>query len=756
VDTISPLLEGLNDIQAEAVLHTEGPVLIVAGAGSGKTRALTHRIAYLIREENVAPGQILAITFTNKAAREMSERVGDLLGGRVAAGMWILTFHSACARILRREHTHLGVPSSFTIYDDGDTERLISQVLRDLDLDAKRFPPRAMAAAIGRAKDQVVSASEFAERADNFYEETVARVYAEYERRKHLAGALDFDDLITETVRLFREHPDVLAQYQERFRYILIDEYQDTNRAQYHLVKQLAARYRNLCVVGDADQGVYSWRGATIKNILDFERDYPEAIVFLMEQNYRSTQNILEIANALIAHNQQRKPKSLWTEAQDGELTVRFRAEDEHEEAFFVAEEIERLRETEGFRYRDVAVFYRTNAQSRVLEDVLMRLGTPYRVFGGVRFYQRKEIKDVLAYLRLLVNPQDVVSFRRVVNTPKRGIGDATVAALESFARDEAITMLESCRRVDEIATLGTRAKGAVSGFVQVMGALARHRDEGAGPSRMVEFAGQESGYMAELEEERSVEAQGRIENLQELAGVAAEISAREPDTELSVFLEQVSLVGEQDEYEEEDSAVTLMTLHIAKGLEFPVVFMVGLEDGVFPHYRSMTDSAELEEERRLAYVGITRARERLYLTHAWSRTLFGQTQYNPPSRFLAEVPEHLLDIRESESRGRRRGRGAGAAIRAGAERGYSVIGLPGAGGTVEVEGGWEPPQPAGVAKRTPIGIDAGDTVLHERWGEGIVQTVSGAGDDAEATIVFGDVGEKRVLLAYAPLSKVG
>jgi len=759
VSAVSPLLDGLNDVQAEAVLHTEGPVLIVAGAGSGKTRALTHRIAYLIRELGVAPGAILAITFTNKAAREMSERVEGLLGGRVAKGMWILTFHAACARILRREHTHLGVPSSFTIYDDGDTERLIAGVLKDLGLDPKRFPPKAMAAAIGRAKDQVITAERFAERADNFYEETVSRVYAEYERRKRGAGALDFDDLISETVRLFQEHPEVLQHYQERFRYILVDEYQDTNRAQYQLVNQLAARNRNVCVVGDADQGVYSWRGATIKNILDFERDYPDATVFLMEQNYRSTQSILEVANALIEHNVQRKPKSLWTEAGGGELTVRYRAEDEHDEAFFVADEIERLRANEGYRYGDVAVFYRTNAQSRVMEDVLMRMGSPYRVFGGVRFYQRKEVKDVLAYLRLLLNPQDVISFRRVVNTPKRGIGDATVAAVESFARDEGVSVIEACRRVDEIAALGSRAKGAVFGFMQVMDALGRHLDDGAGPQRMVELAAQESGYLAELEQERTVEAQGRIENLQELAGVAAETLAREPDTDLAAFLEQVSLVGEQDDYDEDESAIALMTLHIAKGLEFPVVFIVGLEDGIFPHYRSMTDAAVLEEERRLAYVGITRAQQRLYLCHAWSRTLFGQTQYNPPSRFLAELPQHLLELKEHESRSRRRRDGRPAARIPAELRGgsvHSVIGLPGTSGRVDVHGAWVPPKPAGVARRPSIAIDAGDTVLHDRWGEGVVLTVSGAGEDAEATITFSEVGEKRVLLAYAPLTKVG
>ena len=749
----SPLLGGLNDIQREAVLHTEGPVLIVAGAGSGKTRALTHRIAFLVRERNVAPGQILAITFTNKAAREMRDRVEHLVGSGAAGGMWLLTFHSMCARLLRREHQHLGVPSTFTIYDDGDTERLISGIVRDLEIDPKRFPPKAMAAAIGHAKDQVIDADAFTEMASNFYEEMVAKVYRAYETRKKEAGALDFDDLITETVRLFRDHPEVLQHYQERFRYLLVDEYQDTSRAQYELVNKLAERYRNVCVVGDADQGVYSWRGATIQNLLDFERDYPDATVLVMAQNYRSTGNILAAANAVIEHNAQRKPKELWTEAAPGELVTTFRGNDEHEEAMFVASEIERLRDDEGYRYRDVAVFYRTNAMSRVVEDIFMRVGTPYRVFGGVRFYQRREIKDVLGYLRLLLNPQDVISFRRVVNMPKRGIGDATVAALESYAATEAIDVVEACRRIDEIAVLNTRAKGAVAGFNQVMTALQAHYDEGAGPARMVEFAAQESGYLLELETDRSIEAQGRIENIQELSGVAMETAARDPDAGLAEFLELVSLVGDQDEYDEDESTVTLMTLHIAKGLEFPVVFVVGMEDGVFPHFRSMTDTHELEEERRLAYVGITRAQQRLYLTHAWSRTLYGQTNYNPPSRFLGEIPEALLDAKESEIRvqraAARRGGGGGGG-------GYSVVGLPGRSDAVQVEPGWTPPSPAGVPKRDAPAIVAGDTVQHERWGEGVVVTTNGYGDDAEATIRFGEVGEKRVLLSYAPLRKIG
>jgi DNA helicase-2/ATP-dependent DNA helicase PcrA len=714
----SPLLEGLNPVQKEAVLHTEGPVLIVAGAGSGKTRALTHRIAFLIRERGVSPYAILAITFTNKASQEMADRVEGLLGTRIAKGMWILTFHSACARILRREHTHLGVPSHFSIYDEGDTERVIGLCLKQMNIDPKRYPARQVAAVIGRAKDNLLGPGEFAQEASTYYERTVADVYAEYQRRLRAAGALDFDDIIMETVRLFREHPEVLEHYQERFQYVLIDEYQDTNRAQYHLVNMLAAKHRNICVVGDADQGVYSWRGATIKNLLDFEHDYPEAAVFVMEQNYRSTGSILELANALIEHNIQRKPKSLWTDSDRGELAVRYRAENEHDEAWFVANEVERLVQSEGFRYGDIAVFYRTNAQSRVLEDVFMRAGLSYKIVGGVRFYQRREIKDVFAYLRVVVNPGDLVSVRRVINTPKRGIGDATVASIEGFTSTENIPFLEAARRGEEIWQLGARAKGAIAAFVDVVDGLGALAGDGAGPARMVEAAFTESGYMAELEAERTVESMGRVENLKELVGVAREFESRNPEGTLADFLEQVALVTEQDEYDENDPAVTLMTLHNAKGLEFDVVFMVGMEDGVFPHYRSMGDAGQLEEERRLAYVGVTRARRRLYLTHAWGRSLFGGQNFNPPSRFLSEIPLHLLDTKEGD---------ASASKRAGAEDRFG---------------------------HEPVSISAGDTVFHDKWGEGVVVEVSGAGQRAEATISFEDVGEKRLLLAYAPLAK--
>ena len=714
---MDPLLDPLNPVQREAVLHTEGPVLIVAGAGSGKTRILTHRIAYLIKEKRVSPYAILAITFTNKAAQEMADRVSSLLGGRIAKGMWVLTFHSACARIMRREHERLGLPSSFTIYDEGDSERVIKMCLSEMNLDEKRFPARAVKAAIGKAKDNLLGPQQMAEAAGNWYEQMISEVYAAYQRRLHSAGAVDFDDLILRTVRLFQEQAPVLEHYQERFRYLHVDEYQDTNRAQYHLVNLLASKHRNVCVVGDADQGIYSWRGATIQNLLDFESDYPDADEFILDQNYRSTRTILEVANALIEHNVHRKPKSLWTDTESGHSVVKHRADNEHDEAWFVAHEIEKLQDEGEGSYSDVAIFYRTNAQSRVLEDVFMKAGIPYRVIGGLRFYERKEIKDVIAYLKALVNPQDVVAMRRVINTPKRGIGDQTVAALEAFAREEGLTLLAAARRADEIAMLSPRAQGALRGFVEVMDRLEAIVEEAAGPARLIEAAFTETGYYAELDAERTVEAESRKENLKEFVGVGAEFQARFPDAGLPEFLEQVALVSEQDEYDETSGSVSLMTLHNAKGLEFDVVFMIGMEDGVFPHHRSMTDNAELEEERRLAYVGITRARRRLYLTHAWSRSLFGASSYNPASRFLSEIPSELI----------------------------------------EEVGGEEAAEKQVATMRAEIpDVSAGDTVRHEVFGEGVVVSITGMGHDAEAVVMFEDEGEKRLLLAYAPLRKVG
>jgi DNA helicase-2/ATP-dependent DNA helicase PcrA len=636
------------------------------------------------------------------------------------------------------------MPSSFTIYDEGDSERVIAAVEKRMNLDPKRYPVRQIGAMIGHAKDQLVGPDEYAGAAHTHFERTVGEIYADYQRRLRAAGALDFDDIIMETVRLFREHPEVLEHYQERFRSILIDEYQDTNRAQYHLVNLLARKHRNLCVVGDADQGVYSWRGATIQNLLDFEHDYPDAVVLLMEQNYRSTQAILEAANALIDHNVQRKPKALWTEADRGDLVVRYRAENEHDEAWYVANEIERLVQQEGFRYADTAVFYRTNAQSRVLEDVFMRVGMAYKIVGGVRFYQRREIKDVLGYLRAVVNPGDSVNARRVINTPKRGIGDATVGAIEDFAATEGISFVDAARRADEISVLAQRAKGAVRGFVDVIDRLQAAAADGAGVPRMVELAFTETGYLTELEEERTVEAEGRVENLRELVGVAAEFEQRSPEGGVTGFLEQVSLVSEVDEYEEQDPGVTLMTMHNAKGLEFDVVFMVGMEDGVFPHFRSMGDQAELEEERRLAYVGITRARKRLYLLHAWSRSLFGGSNYNPPSRFLSEIPPELVRVVEKE--GARRGAGGGAPAGRDPWR---------AGDSTAPGSSFVPPLASrilGKTEHTPAAVDPGDTVYHDRFGEGVVLEVRRGG--AEALINFHEVGQKVLMLAYAPLEK--
>ncbi|MBI4729742.1 MAG: UvrD-helicase domain-containing protein [Acidobacteria bacterium] len=638
----SDLLAGLNPPQRDAVLHSGGPLLVVAGAGSGKTRVLTHRIAHLIRGRNVSPYAVLAITFTNKAAGEMRERVGQLVGERLGLAMWVTTFHSACARILRKEGTRLGYSSGFSIYDDGDAERLLGFCLKELELDPKRFPPRQVRGAIGRAKDELVDEDAFAARAGNWFEEQVAAAYSAYQRRLRAANAMDFDDLILNVVHLFRLHDGVLEAHRDRFRHLLVDEFQDTNQAQFELVKLLASRDRNVCVVGDADQSVYAFRGADFRNVLRFEEVFPDARVLVLEQNYRSTQTILSAANAVIEHNRMRKPKSLWTDAGHGERITSYQAENEHEEAVFVAREIERLREEEGFAYGDVAVFYRTNAQSRVLEEAFTRLAVPYRVVGSLRFYERREIKDALAYLRLASNPADEVSLKRIVNVPKRGIGDQTVRTLGALAAREAVTLLAACERVEE-AGLGPRARSAVAEFAALVRRLREMIEDGAAPGSVLEAVLEGSGMLAELEAERQVEALGRAENLRELVGVAREFAEDDPEGGVTGFLERVSLVSDADEATLEEGAVTAMTLHIAKGLEFPVVFTTGLEEGVFPHVRSLTEPDQLEEERRLCYVGITRAKRRLYLTHAWSRSLWGRTGYNPPSRFLEEIPESLV-----------------------------------------------------------------------------------------------------------------
>jgi DNA helicase-2/ATP-dependent DNA helicase PcrA len=719
---VSPaLVRELNPAQREAVTTVEGPVLCVAGAGSGKTRVLTHRIAHLILDRGVDPFAILAITFTNKAAAEMRGRVGELVGSRLGEAMWVTTFHSASARILRREARRLGYTSTFTIYDAADSQRLIKQVMKDLSIDERGLTPRSVQAAISAAKDELVDFDTFAVRASDHLERKIAEVYREYQARLHRSNAVDFDDLIVKTVELFQLFPDVLDHYRRRFRYLLVDEYQDTNRAQYHLVNLLAGEHRNVMVVGDSDQGVYGFRGATIRNILDFEDDYPDAHVVKLTQNYRSTQTILDAANAVIRHNQARQPKELWTDKGSGPKVVRYHAADERDEAAFVAEEIERLK-SEGYRFGDLAVFYRTNAQSRVLEEVFVRVGTPYRVVGGVRFYERKEIKDLLAYLRVQVNPADDLSAKRVINQPRRGIGAKTEEWLDLHAGRERIPFLEACRQAERIPQLSPRQVAAVGSFVDLLDVLRTVHAEGAAVPDLVEETWHRTGYLKELQAERTVEALGREENLRELQSVAREYHERDPGGGLAGFLESVTLVSEQDDLlgdDDDTTAVTFMTLHTAKGLEYPVVFVVGLEDGVFPHVRSLSEPDQLEEERRLCYVGLTRAEERLYVAHADHRTLWGGASYNPPSRFLAELPGRLVEVRESEP---------GSAATAVRDR-----------EALEFEG---------------VELRVGDRVRHSRFGRGRILEVAGEGESAEALVDFEETGTKRLLLLYAPLIK--
>jgi DNA helicase-2/ATP-dependent DNA helicase PcrA len=610
-------------------------LLVVAGAGSGKTRVLTHRVAHLIASGDATPWQILAITFTNKAADEMRERLVGLIG-TVAERMWVSTFHAACVRILRAHAERLGYRRSFTIYDDTDARRLVEHILRDLNIDAKKLPARSVQAAISAGKAELADADGYAAAASSIFERRIGEVYHEYERRLAAASAMDFDDLLLLTVKLFVVAPDVLDAYRNRFTHILVDEYQDTNRAQNEIVLMLAARHHNVCVVGDSDQSIFGWRGADIRNIVEFEEAFPDAAVIPLEQNYRSTKTILDAANAVIANNVTRVPKELWTEGDAGGPIVRYRAEDEYDEAAWVATEIGRLQEFEGLQPADVAVFYRTNAQSRALEEALVRAAISYKVVGGTRFYDRREIKDLLAYLRLLANPADEVSARRIVNVPRRGIGDASAERLARWARQHGRSFVDALEHTEEAGVTGKAVKGAAE-LCELLSALRHMAAGGAGPGVLVETVAERTGYRAELEAEDTLEAHGRIENIAELAGAAGDYE------HLDEFLESVALVADADELDASDGRVSLMTLHTAKGLEFPAVFLVGLEDGVFPHLRALEDPMQLEEERRLCYVGITRARRQLYLTHAWSRTLWGATSHAIPSRFLSELPTELV-----------------------------------------------------------------------------------------------------------------
>ncbi|MEV0426024.1 DNA helicase PcrA [Micromonospora sp. NPDC050495] len=766
------LLDGLNGPQRDAVTHAGSPLLIVAGAGSGKTRVLTNRIAYLLAARDVHPGEIIAITFTNKAAGEMKERVAALVGPR-ARLMWVSTFHSACVRILRAEHEHAGLKSTFSIYDADDSRRLMQLVTRELDLDPKRYPARGLAAQVSNLKNELVDPEEFAGRAKGPNERALAEAYTLYQRRLREAHALDFDDLIMTTVHLLQSHPHVAESYRRRFRHVLVDEYQDTNHAQYVLIKELVSGTEGLppaelCVVGDADQSIYAFRGATIRNILEFERDFTDARTILLEQNYRSTQTILNAANAVIDRNTSRKPKRLWSDAGAGEQIVGYVADTEHAEADWVAREIDRLVDEGDTRPADVAVFYRTNAMSRVFEEVFIRVGLPYKVVGGVRFYERKEVRDALAYLRAVVNPDDTVSVRRILNTPRRGIGDRAEACVEALASRDRISFGAALRRAKDAPGISTRAANGIAEFVALLDGARELADTGT-PEEVLEALLTRSGYLSELEESLDPQDAGRVDNLQELVSVAREYTERiealggeDERATVAGFLEQVALVADADQIPADDpdhqGVVTLMTLHTAKGLEFPVVFLSGLEDGVFPHLRSLGDTRELEEERRLAYVGITRARQRLYLSRAVTRSAWGAPAYNPPSRFLEELPPDLVRWERTEG-SYTSWAGGGGGVGGRADR------VP--GGRAGFTGGT--PKATQLAKR--LGVDAsrlstaselkqapkvaaGDRVNHQRYGLGRVLAVEGHGPGARAQIDFGDQ-TMWLVLRHAPIDKL-
>jgi DNA helicase-2/ATP-dependent DNA helicase PcrA len=730
-----PLLDGLNPAQRDAVIHFGSPLLIVAGAGSGKTRVLTNRIAYLLAARAVAPYEILAITFTNKAAGEMRERVQAIVGPR-AKSIWVSTFHSACVRILRQEAVAAGYKPNFTIYDQSDAQRLVALIGKDLNLDPKRYAPRQIHAMISNAKNELMGPADYANQTTNHFEEVVAETYAIYQTRLQEGNVFDFDDLIMKAVELLQRHPEVKARYRSRFRHVLVDEYQDTNHAQYVLVRELVGTEKDgfppaeLCVVGDADQSIYAFRGATIRNILQFEEDYPSARTILLEQNYRSTQNILSAANAVITNNASRKAKNLWTDSGAGSAIVTYEADDERDEAEFVMSEIRSLQSDGISQPGETAIFYRTNNQSRTFEEVFMRNAIPYKVVGGVRFYERKEVRDLLAYLRVLANPYDEISLRRIINTPKRGIGDKAIAALDEMD----IPLWDALFRADQAQDLTSRAISAIDQFANLMATLRTMVESGFKPSVIAEAVIDQSGLGAELSDSTDPQDEGRLENIEELVAVAQEYEEDEtligPDDqpdEISLvgFLERVSLVADSDQIpdgEDHGGVVTLMTLHTAKGLEFPTVFLTGLEEGVFPHSRSLGDPNEIEEERRLAYVGLTRARERLYLSRASTRFMFGTPTYNAPSRFFSEIPEELMETRRA---------------------------------TIKPLVRSAPPVRSTGKRVISLDLAIGDRVLHQTFGIGRVLTLTGEGERAEATVDFGSYGERRLLLRYAPVEKV-
>ncbi|MBM7676095.1 DNA helicase PcrA [Gracilibacillus alcaliphilus] len=742
--TMRDLLKGLNDKQQEAVKHTEGPLLIMAGAGSGKTRVLTHRIAYLLDEKEVSPRTVLAITFTNKAAREMKERVIDLVGPE-ADYMWISTFHSMCVRILRRDIDRIGYSSNFTILDSADQLTVIKNILKDKNIDAKKFDPRAMLGSISSAKNELVTPEKFAESVDDFYKRQVSEVYTEYQKRLRKNQSLDFDDLIMQTIHLFQRVPEVLEYYQRRFQYIHVDEYQDTNHAQYFLVKQLASRFQNLCVVGDSDQSIYAWRGADISNILSFEKDYPSAYVVLLEQNYRSTKSILQAANEVIKHNSERKPKKLWTDNDEGSKIQYFRASNEQEEGLFVAERIENLIK-DKYKYQDVAVLYRTNAQSRAIEETFMKAAIPYQMVGGTKFYDRREIKDLLAYLRLIVNPDDDISFARVVNVPKRGIGKTTMDKLIAYAQLNDISLYTAVQEVDFVGLSAKAAKGLME-FGQMIKNW-EQQQEFLTATDMVEEVIGSTGYEEMLLNERSIEAQTRLENIEEFKTVTKHFEETAEEKTLVNFLTDLALVSDIDQMNDDPTAedsVTMMTLHAAKGLEFPVVFLIGMEESIFPHSRSLMDEVQMQEERRLAYVGITRAEEILHVSNAFMRTLYGRTNMNPISRFIDEIPDELIEGKEQ-------------VVRESFAPKQSRIQLQ------DQDLPFEQPRPKRQAIRNvnqttggdQQGWQVGDKANHKKWGQGTIVRVGGTDDAMELDIAFpAPIGIKRLLAKFAPITKV-
>jgi len=744
VDT-DALLGGLNPQQQKAVIHEGAPLLVVAGAGSGKTRVLTRRISYLMAARGVRPYEILAITFTNKAAGEMKDRVTDLVGP-VAKSMWVSTFHSACVRLLRQEIERLGYSSTFSIYDSADSQKLISRVMETLNLDAKRYPPRQFQSLISNAKNELQTPYQYLSAAQNQFETIVADVYTMYEKRLQQANALDFDDLIMKTVQVLQQFPETKARFRSRFRHILVDEYQDTNHAQYMLVKELTGAegdgypLAELCVVGDADQSIYGFRGATIRNILQFEVDYPNAATVLLEQNYRSTQNILNAANAVITQNESRKEKNLWSDAGSGAPLIGYVAESEYDEAEFVKGEIRSLQDMGESNPGETAVFYRTNAQSRIFEEIFMRAAIPYKVVGGLRFYERKEVKDLLAYLRVLANPNDEVSIRRIINFPKRGIGDRALEEVENFSQAQGISFWHALLRVSEATAVPNKAAQSIAQFTSMLTALAVLVEAKTKPSVIIEAVLEQSGLLTELEASTDPQDEVRVENLKELVSASMEYEERpfeelgeDEEISLSGFLEKVSLVADADEIpdgEDHGGVVTLMTLHTAKGLEFPTVFLTGMEDGIFPHARTLDDPKEIEEERRLAYVGLTRAEKRLYISRAEYRLTFGSPKYNPGSRFLDEIPSELIEWKDetrskssSGSSGIRRSRVATTA----------------------------PPRATGKTSSAMV-LTVGQRVSHDTFGLGTVVALAGEGDKSEATINFGQYGDKRLLLRYAPV----